>query len=94
MRLPTSTMKQMFSGMKIAMAIDVEDSVVETNAIHQSGSRITLMELDFDKLLANQDKMLEMNRVKPKTLEEAKQILKDIPGIKAEMNRVVEIRFE
>jgi hypothetical protein len=80
--------------MKIAMAIDVEDSVVETNAIHQSGSRITLMELDFDKLLANQDKMLEMNRVKPKTLEEAKQILKDIPGIKAEMNRVVEIRFE
>ncbi|MBW1744518.1 MAG: hypothetical protein JRJ47_13985 [Deltaproteobacteria bacterium] len=56
-------MKSMFKGMKIVMAIEVEGAVVETNATHVDGSRITLF-------------------------------MKDLPGIKAEMNKEVTIRFK
>ena len=87
-------MKEMFNGMKITMDIELIGDVVETNATYQSGSRITMMELDFDKLLENPDKLEQMSQLQPETLEETKKLMKDLPGMKVEMNREIEIKFE
>ena len=86
-------MSQMLKGMKIAVAVEVEGAIVETNATHRQGSRITLMELEFDKLIQNQEKFKEFARSKPENLEEAKKVMKDLPGIKVELNEEVRIRF-
>ena len=87
-------MKQMFKGMKIAMAIEVEGAVVQTNATHREGSRITMMELDFGKLLEMPEKLLQFSQLEPETLEDAKKFMKDLPGIKVEMNKEVMIKFK
>ncbi len=87
-------MKQMLGGMKIAMAIEVAGSVIKTNATHQQGSRITLMEMDFGKLLENSEKLALFNQLKPESLQDAKEIMKDLPGIKAELNKEVTIKFK
>ena len=87
-------MKQMFKGMKIVMAIEVEGAVVQTNATHREGSRITMMELDFGKLLEMPEKLLQFSQLEPETLEDAKKFMKDLPGIKAEMNKEVMIKFK
>jgi hypothetical protein len=87
-------MKTMFKGMKIAMAIEVQGAVVQTNATHRDGSRITLMELDFGKLLEMPDKLVQFSQLQPETLEDAKKFMKDLPGIKAEMNKEVTIKFK
>ena len=86
-------MSQMLKGMKITVAVEVEGAIVETNATHRQGSRITLMEMEFDKLIENQEKFKEFARSKPESLEEAKKIMKDLPGIKVEFNEEVRIRF-
>jgi hypothetical protein len=36
--------------MRILMAVDVEGKVVKTNSPYATGSRITLLEMDFDQL--------------------------------------------
>jgi hypothetical protein len=86
--------KQLFEGMKIAVAVEVEGTIVKTNATHRDGSKITLMELDFGKLIEMADKFKEFSLAKPETLEETKQFMKDIPGIKVELNEEIKIRFQ
>jgi hypothetical protein len=76
------------------MAIEVEGVVVQTNATHREGSRITMMELDFGKLLEMPEKLLQFSQLEPETLEDAKKFMKDLPGIKAEMNKEVMIKFK
>jgi len=87
-------MKNMFKGMKIAMAIEVEGDVVETNATHVEGSRVTIMELDFGKLLEMPEKLVQFSQLQPETVEDAKAFMKDIPGFKVDMNKELMVKFK
>lgn len=87
-------MKKMFEGMKISMAIEIQGSIVHTNATHKEGSKITMMELDFDKLLQMPEKMNIFSQSQPQSLEAAKKLMKDLPGIKVELSKEVTITFK
>ncbi len=87
-------MKQIFEGMRIAVAVEVEGTILETNATHREGSRITLMELDFGKLIEMAEKFKQFSLAQPETLEETKQFMKDIPGIKVDLNDEIKITFQ
>jgi len=86
-------MKEMFKDLRIMVAVEVEGQIVETNASFQEGSRVTMMELDFGKLLENADKFKEFAERNPQSLADAKALMKDLPGIKAELSPEVRIRF-
>lgn len=87
-------MKKMFTGMKIGFDVEVIGKIVETNATHRKGGRITIMELDFEKLLEMPEELKKFSQAKPQTIEDAKQLMKDIPGIKVELNKEVTIDFK
>lgn len=87
-------MKTMFKGMKIAMAIEVEGAVVETNATHVDGSRVTIMELDFGKLLEMPEKLVQFSQLEPDSVQDAKEFMKDLPGFKVDMNKELTIKFK
>jgi hypothetical protein len=86
--------EKIFEGMKITMAIEIQGSIVETNATHREGSRITMMELDFGKLLQMPEKLKQFGQLKPESLEDAKKLMKNLPGIKVELNKEVTIKFK
>ena len=46
--------KKMFEGFRIVSAIDVQGTVVRTTIPYQTGSRLTLLEIDFSQLLGNE----------------------------------------
>lgn len=46
-------MTQMFQGMKIGMTVEVAGNITETTATHRVENTVTLMDLDFGKMLAN-----------------------------------------
>jgi hypothetical protein len=48
-------MAQMFQGMKIGMTVEVDGKVTETTATNRKDSTVTLMEIDFGKMMANPD---------------------------------------
>lgn len=87
-------MKKMFEGMKIGFDVEIMGKIVQTNATHRKGDKITIMELDFGKLIEMPEEFKKFSRVNPKTVEEAKQLMKDVPGIKVELNKEVTIDFE
>lgn len=87
-------MQQMFKDMKMTLAIEVAGTIAQTNAEHASGSRVTLMEMDFNKVLANPAKFKELSQAQPKSIDEAKTLMKGIDGIKAETQPKVTVKFQ
>ena len=87
-------MQQMFKDMKISMAIEVAGVIKETNAEYRDGSRVTLMEMDFNKLLANPEKFKQLAKENPKSIQESKALMKGIDGIKVETAPEVKIKFQ
>ncbi len=65
-QLLMTKMKEMFKGFRVAMAVEVIGEIIETNATHRDGTRITLMELDFEKLLDAPEKFREFARRQPR----------------------------
>ncbi|MEP6669063.1 MAG: hypothetical protein ABJF10_07925 [Chthoniobacter sp.] len=87
-------MKQMFKDMRISLAIEVQGTISETNAEYRDGSRVTLMDMDFNKVLADPEKFKALAKANPQTLQEAKTLIKGLDGVKIETAPEVKIKFQ
>lgn len=76
--------KTMFQGFKINIDLEVAGPIIKTNAEYVNGSRITLLEMDMEALLADEAKFKALQgKLGPDaSLSEVKPYLKDIKGIK------------
>jgi len=79
--------KTMMKGLFVDVALAVDGHVVKTNAPYVNGSRITLMQMDFDKLLENEAALQKLQQTTDPKL------LKDIPGLKIVTDPKVTIEF-
>jgi hypothetical protein len=87
-------MKMMFKGMHFAVKIVFNGEIVETNATNVDSNTVTLVDMDFDKIMDNTDTLKELNAMQPEGIEEVKKILKDIEGLKFELQEEVTVEFE
>jgi hypothetical protein len=87
-------MKQVFKDMKMTIAVEVAGTIKETNAEYKNGSRVTLLEVDFNKLLADPEKFKKLAKENPQSLQESKALLKGVEGIKMEATPEVSIKFQ
>jgi hypothetical protein len=86
-------MRELYQDMHIAIAVEVDGQIVETNADYVDGSTVTLMDIDFAKILEDEEKFEELMNANPETVEEMKELVKDNPGIKVEIEEAIRIRF-
>jgi hypothetical protein len=80
-------MKSMMRGMFVEIALDVDGKILKSNAAHVDGSRITLLQVDFDKLLADEAGMQK--------LQGATDLkgLASVPGLKISPEPKIRIEF-
>jgi hypothetical protein len=87
-------MKQMFKGLRIAIAVEPEGKVVQTNSPFVEGSRVTLMEMRFDALLADEAKLKQFNAaMEGGSIADAKRLMKGLKGVKISLDPEVKIEF-
>lgn len=86
--------KKMFEGMRMSMSVEVNGRIVQTNATYQEGSHITLMDIDFGKFLDNPEVMTTFSQQENMSMEDKKEILKNIDGVKVDMNDEVVVQFK
>ncbi len=79
--------KMMMQGMFVDVALAVEGRVRKTNAPYLDGSRITLLQLDFDKLLQDEAAMERMNKASDL------KSLQNIPGLKVPVEPTLTVEF-
>ena len=89
-------MMQMFKGLHMGMTVNVEGKVVKTNSPYVEGSKVTLIDIDFDPLLSNEKGL----RVLSEKMETARgddrkmmESLKGIKGLKIPTDHEVSIEF-
>jgi hypothetical protein len=76
--------KTMFDGFRILIDVEVDGTIVKTNADYVSGSRITLLEVDMAGVFADEAKLKALqSKVQPgSSISELRPYLKDIKGVK------------
>ncbi len=87
------TMEEFLKGMKFSLNIVINGTVKETNATFRDGNRITVFEFDPGRMIMDAKKLELLKKVDPASPEEARSILKYIPGIKIELNDPLEVVF-
>ncbi len=86
-------MKMAFKDMRIAMHVEIVGEIVETNAMHVEGARVTMMDINFGEMLANEEALQSMADRKPETVADMKELMKLVPGLKMEIEPEVAILF-
>jgi hypothetical protein len=86
-------LKEMFDGMKMAMYVNFNGEIKETDAAFVDGSKVTLMEVDFSEIIKHKDVLEKLQTIKPETMEQFKEAVGDLPGIKVEFKEKVTIKF-
>ncbi len=87
-------MKMFFKDMSVRLVLEIEGSIVETNATYRDKSQLTMLDMDFGKIISNEKVFEKLNSTQPKTIEETKALVKEIPGLKIEMNNPVVVSFQ
>lgn len=86
--------REMFKGGRMAIVLDVEGTITETNASFHEGNRVTLFEIDFDKLLEDEAYLRRMANANPQNAEEMQALMQDVEGVRMETNETVTVRFK
>jgi hypothetical protein len=86
-------MQQMFKGMRVAVYVEVEGDIRETNAAYRDGSKVTLLDIRFDEILKDPERFERFAAAQPEGVEQVKALMKDLPGIKIEPSNTVQIQF-
>ncbi len=90
-------MKPMFAGMRMSFKIKGGSGIASTDATHVEGDTITMMEMNFDKLLEKPEgmkKFAEMSEKKDMSPSEAAEIFKGLDGIKIETKEKITIKLK
>jgi hypothetical protein len=87
-------MKTLFKDMKISISLQLEGTIVNTNATYRDGSTVALIEMDFAKMMDDAEQLNKLGAAKPQTIEETKALFKGFKGLKYETNNPVTVEFK
>ncbi len=80
-------MKSMMRGMFIDITLDVDGKILKSNAAHVAGSRVTLLQVDVDKLLSDESALQKLQAA-----TDLKSFA-NIPGLKVSPEPKIRIEF-
>jgi hypothetical protein len=87
-------MKMFFKDMSMRLVLDIDGTIVDTNATYRDKSQLTLFDMHFGKIIENVEVFEKLNATQPKTIAEMKELVKGMEGLKIEMNNPVVVSFE
>jgi hypothetical protein len=94
--VPPEVMKmvqEMFKGFIIEVALAVDGTIVSTNAPFVDGSKVTLLEMNFEEIMKNMKKLQELMGKLEDTPDSLEQMLK-LPGLKVATENEIRIVFK
>jgi hypothetical protein len=80
-------MKMMMKGLFVDVSMNVGGKVIKTNAPHVDGSRVTLLQIDFDKLLADEAALQKLQAASDL------KSLASVPGLKISSEPKLTVEF-
>jgi hypothetical protein len=85
--------KPLYQDLHIALAVNVQGKIAETNAAFVDGSTVTLIEMDFGKILADDATFKKLSASQGQSIGEMTDLVKNSPGVKLDTRDVVTVKF-
>ncbi len=86
-------MRDFYENMRIAVLLEVNGSIVSTDATYRSGNVITLLDMDFGKIVEDEERFTRLVQSQTETLEELKDLVQDVPGLQVETQERIVVRY-
>ena len=87
-------MKEFFRDMRMLLQVRVNGDITGTNASYVDGSTVTVMDVDFNVLLDDEETLKKLQDAEYKGPSGAKELLKNVPGLRVETEKEVTVTFE
>lgn len=87
-------LKAMFKDMKVSIVLNMMGDIVNTNATYRTDKKITLIDMDFAKLVNDMPLLKKINQAQPQSVEEVKTMVKGMEGLKLEFTNPVTVDFK
>ncbi len=87
-------LKSMFKDMKVSIVLNMMGDIVKTNATYRTDKKITLIDMDFGKLINDMPLLKKINQAQPQSVEEVKAMVKGMEGLKLEFTSPVTVDFK
>ena len=88
----TAELRTLLRGGRLGLAVEIEGTVLSTDALHRDGDRITLIDLAFDALALQDSTLVRLSETPH--YGAARALLEQVPGIVIEPRQTVRVRFE
>jgi len=85
---------KMMDGMRIDIALEFEGEIIETNATHVEGSKVTLLSMDFGEIIKNKETLEMLKKNQPDDIEDLEAFVEKIPGMKLELKKPISVKFK
>lgn len=86
-------LKPLYENLRIAIGVEVQGRIVETNAAHVQGSSVTIMDVDFGKVLSDDAMLKKLSASQQSSLADTMELLKGFPGVIFEPSDRVQVKF-
>jgi hypothetical protein len=87
-------LRQVYGDMKIRLALEVNGRIIESNAAYREGSTVTLLDLDFGRLMQDEEAFRRMAAAQPRGLEDMAALAAGNPALKIQTGSSVLVRFK
>jgi hypothetical protein len=87
-------LQQMYKNMKVEMEIVFDGKIVNTNSSFQSGNKICLLQMDFEKLMEDPQTLKYLAAHKEQDPAAIKSTMANIPGVKVETAPEIFVEFK
>ena len=87
-------MKPLYSDMHIVLTVAVQGTITATNAAYVSGPVVTLIDMDFATILADDATAKKLAASQSQSMAETQALVKSVPGVKIDTQDAVSIKFK
>ena len=91
-------MGMMLKGARVGLFVEADGEIAESNAKHLNGTMATIMMMDLAKVMANAESMQKMEELSkadaPEDRESIQKLMDEIPGMTADVQDPITIKFK
>ncbi len=87
-------LRPLYADMHIVLTIVVQGQITNTNAAYVDGSTVTLVDMDFAKILADDATFKKLSSSQTQSMTDIQKMVKAIPGVKIDNQDKVTISFK
>ncbi|MCK4694438.1 MAG: hypothetical protein KAT74_01685, partial [Candidatus Cloacimonetes bacterium] len=87
-------MKTIYEDMRMSIKVVINGKIVDTNATYKDGSTITILDIDFEKLMKDSDNLKILAGMQQSNNKNMDKMMEQFSSVKVEENDEVFVKFK